>query len=143
MPCVDRVRQHPSPVIDDRHSGFDLEPFRWFGAVLATWRAGGTVMSGVAFCLGGGACQGFVPDTRRLAMLLSCGGGVNRSRRRGKGPQHRIFSSTSTLQSQLHVCFANSTRFGQLYALAANSMPWPPTLCSGGQLYALTANSML
>ena len=54
-----------------------------------------------------------------------------------------VFSSTSTLQSQLHVCFANSTRFGQLYALAANSVPWPPTLCSGGQLYALTANFML
>ena len=59
-----------------------------------------------------------------------------------KGPQHRIFSSTCALQSQLHVCFATSTRFGQLYVLAANSMLWPPTVCSGGQLYALTANSM-
>ena len=66
-----------------------------------------------------------------------------RRRRRTGVAQHRIFSSTSTLQSQLHVCFAHSTRLGQLYALAANSMLWPPTLCSGGQLYALTANSML
>ena len=32
-------------------------------------------------------------------------------------------------------------RFGQLYALAANSMLRPPTRCSRGQLYALAANS--